>query len=166
MTKNNSSVIAHIEMMQGIINRMAENSRSCKNWCILVVSAILTFVTMHSALQNQLLLICAMPISMFCFLDSYYLSLEKNIRIAMRVFVYNLNNGRDVDNTIFQVEPGDLDDMDNACNIDKLLVRIVRFIYGMVRAFCSFSVFPFYGCLIVMLYLLNIHLLGPNNPPV
>ena len=166
MKKNEPSVAAHINMMQGIINRMAENSRSCKNWCILVVSAILTFVTMHSELQNQLLLICAMPISMFCFLDSYYLSLEKNIRIAMKVFVYNLNNGRDVDNTIFQVETGDVDNMDNACNIDVLLVKIARFIYGMVRAFCSFSVFPFYGCLIMMLYLLNNYLLATNSPSV
>ena len=45
MNKENPAVIAHINMLQGIINRIAENSRSCKQWCILVVSAILTIAT-------------------------------------------------------------------------------------------------------------------------
>ena len=34
-----SAVQKHLEIVQGVIARMAENSRSCKVWCITRVAA-------------------------------------------------------------------------------------------------------------------------------
>ena len=39
-----SAVQKHLEIMQGVINRMAENSRSCKVWCVTLVAATLVLV--------------------------------------------------------------------------------------------------------------------------
>ena len=39
-----SSVQAHLTIMQGVIQRMAENSRSCKVWCVTLVSATLVLI--------------------------------------------------------------------------------------------------------------------------
>ena len=33
LDENSPAVQAHLTMMQGVIARMAENSRSCKVWC-------------------------------------------------------------------------------------------------------------------------------------
>ena len=42
--KETFAVQKHLEIMQGVIQRMAENSRSCKVWCITLVSAVLILV--------------------------------------------------------------------------------------------------------------------------
>ena len=39
-----SAVQKHLEIMQGVIQRMAENSRSCKVWCVTLVAATLVLV--------------------------------------------------------------------------------------------------------------------------
>ena len=38
------AVQKHLEIMQGVIQRMAENSRSCKVWCVTLVAATLVLV--------------------------------------------------------------------------------------------------------------------------
>ena len=40
-TKENPAVLGHINMQQGIINRMAANSASCKTLTITILAAIL-----------------------------------------------------------------------------------------------------------------------------
>ena len=44
LNENSSAVQAHLTIMQGVINRMAENSRSCKVWCVTLVAATLVLV--------------------------------------------------------------------------------------------------------------------------
>ena len=44
LNHESSAVQKHLEIMQGVIFRMAENSRSCKVWCVTLVSAILVLV--------------------------------------------------------------------------------------------------------------------------
>lgn len=39
--KENSAIQAHVNMLQGVINRMANNSANCKTWAITIISAIL-----------------------------------------------------------------------------------------------------------------------------
>jgi hypothetical protein len=36
------AVTAHINLLQGIINRLANNSASCKTWCITLVGALVS----------------------------------------------------------------------------------------------------------------------------
>ena len=44
LNENSPAVQTHLTMMQGVINRMAENSRSCKVWCVTLVAAVLVLV--------------------------------------------------------------------------------------------------------------------------
>ena len=64
-----------LDLLQGIISRMAANSASAKNYVISLVVALLALdqVQQHS----DLLRIAYLPIFFFCFLDAYYLSLER-----------------------------------------------------------------------------------------
>ena len=40
LNHESSAVQKHLEIMQGVITRMAENSRSCKVWCVTLVAAV------------------------------------------------------------------------------------------------------------------------------
>lgn len=75
---NDSAVLKHIDMYQGIINRMAANSAACKRWSITLVSAILAFVVKEN--QTQLAILAVLPLMIFWFLDAYYLGLENKFR--------------------------------------------------------------------------------------
>ena len=44
MNENAPAVQTHLTIMQGVINRMAENSRSCKVWCVTLAAATLVLV--------------------------------------------------------------------------------------------------------------------------
>ena len=99
-TKENSAVQAHINMLQGIINRMANNSANCKTWAITIISAILVLYADDKINQEELW-ICYIPICLFFFLDCFYLGLERQIIKKQSVFITQINNGDDVSNDIF-----------------------------------------------------------------
>ena len=75
LNENSSAVQTHLTMMQGVITRMAENSRSCKVWCVTLVAAVLVLVARTGEPQHAL--IALVPTLLFLFLDSYYLALER-----------------------------------------------------------------------------------------
>ncbi len=50
-----SSVQVYLTIMQGVILRMAENSRSCKVWCITLVTATLVLVAPTGQAQDALI---------------------------------------------------------------------------------------------------------------
>ena len=86
-----SAVQAHLTIMQGVINRMAENSRSCKVWCVTLVAAILVLVARTGEPQHAL--IALVPTLLFLFLDSYYLALERAFIGSQNAFVRKLHRG-------------------------------------------------------------------------
>ena len=73
-----SAAQAHMTMLQGIVQRMAANSASCKTWCITIVSAVVVAVADKG--NANLLWIAALPIPAFFMLDVYYLGLERGFR--------------------------------------------------------------------------------------
>lgn len=75
---NDEAVIKHLEMYQGIITRMANNSAACKKWCIPLITAILAFVVKEKL--YALVWLTLIPIILFYFLDAYYLKLENQFR--------------------------------------------------------------------------------------
>ena len=85
------AVHKHLEIMQGVINRMAENSRSCKVWCVTLVAAILVLVARTGEPQHAL--IALVPALLFLFLDSYYLALERAFIASQNAFVAKLHAG-------------------------------------------------------------------------
>lgn len=87
-----SSVRTHLKLMQNVIMRMGENSRSCKAWCVTLVAAILVLVTRTGNANHAL--IALVPASFFFVLDAYYLSLERRFRMSYDDFVAKLHCGQ------------------------------------------------------------------------
>jgi hypothetical protein len=75
----------HITLLEGIINRLANNSASCKTWCITLVSALLglTGATHLPGLVG----IALIPVVMFGFLDTSYLAQERAYRALYKCMV-------------------------------------------------------------------------------
>lgn len=133
--ENSPSVQAHLGIMQSVINRMASNSTSCKAWCISLVSAILVIVADKG--KPQFALIALIPTVLFCWLDAYYLALEKRFRESYRLFIEKLHGGKLVAADLYFVSPAG----------------------GKIKTFCaalmSFSVWSFYLALLVMIFLVK-----------
>lgn len=103
MDHNSSAVQKHLEINQGVISRMAENSRSCKIWCVTLVAAILVLVARTG--QPQHALIALAPVVLFYVLDAYYLSLERGFRRSYSSFILQLREGRVTSSDLFAVAP-------------------------------------------------------------
>lgn len=70
--------INHLEMIQGIINRMASNSFLLKGWSITLVAGIFALSTKDS--NQKFFLITYVPLIVFWILDTYYLQQERKYR--------------------------------------------------------------------------------------
>ena len=66
LNAESSAVQSHLTIMQGVIQRMAENSRSCKVWCVTLVAATLVLVARTGEPQHTL--IALVPTLLFLFL--------------------------------------------------------------------------------------------------
>ena len=151
-TKENSAVQAHINMLQGIINRMANNSANCKTWAITIISAIIVLYADDKINQEELW-ICYIPICLFFFLDCFYLGLERQIIKKQSVFITQINNGDDVSNDIFSVKPISCR---NLCErIEHSFNAFFRQLWNTIGAIFSFSTLPFYGSIIIFIYFLG-----------
>ena len=89
--------------MQGVITRMAENSRSCKVWCVTLVAAVLVLVARTGEPQHALLALA--PTVLFGVLDSYYLALERSFIKSQNAFVTKLHRGKLEPSDVFRVAP-------------------------------------------------------------
>lgn len=119
------AVQTHLEIMQGVIQRMAENSRSCKVWCVTLVSAILVLVARTGNAEHAMIALA--PTVLFLVLDAYYLSLEGAFRASYDAFVAKIHCGQASTSDLYAVSPSG---------------SITR---GLFEAmFRSFSVLPFY----------------------
>ncbi len=97
------AVQKHLEINQSVITRMAENSRSCKVWCVTLVAAILVLVARTGKADHAL--IALGPTVLFYVLDAYYLSLERDFRRSYSSFVRQLHEGRVAASGLFTIAP-------------------------------------------------------------
>jgi hypothetical protein len=72
------AAIAHINLMQGIINRLANNSASCKTWCLTLVSALLSLA--GATRTPGIVTFALVPVVVFGFMDTMYLAQERAYR--------------------------------------------------------------------------------------
>jgi hypothetical protein len=75
---DNPAAIAHINLLQGIITRLANNSGSCKTWCLTLVGALLSLA--GATHVPALITFALVPVVIFGFLDTMYLAQEKAYR--------------------------------------------------------------------------------------
>jgi len=73
----NKNKISHLEFVQKVINRLANNSFLIKGWSVTLVAAL---TTLSSGSKDQYLIIAYLPVIIFCFLDTYYLWQERLFR--------------------------------------------------------------------------------------
>lgn len=128
-----SAVQAHLKIMLDVIKRSAENSRSCKVWCVTIVSAILVLVSRTETPTHALLALA--PAALFLILDTYYLALEHGFRRSYEMFVARLYAGNLYSNSLYSV---------TQCG------SIYR---RYVTSLMSFSIWPFYSSVAVTVML-------------
>ena len=97
------AVQSHLGMLQGVIQRMAENSRSCKLWSITALSAIL-FLAARTGVPWYTL-IALVPLFLFLLLDLYYLSLERRFRSSYDHMLEKLRDGTYGPEDVYQILP-------------------------------------------------------------
>lgn len=81
-SKFNDDVRQHLSFIQGVITRMNSNSFSMKGWMVAIVSALLAVYAANADADNAFLYFIAaiMADIIFCFLDAFYLKMEKQYR--------------------------------------------------------------------------------------
>jgi uncharacterized membrane protein len=119
---------------------MALDSAAAKTWCITLVSAILIFIADND--KANYAFIAWVPTVFFFILDGYYLGLERRFRFAYNAFVKKLHEGKLELDDLYVVRP---------------LGNPVESVWS---AFTSFSIWPFYLTLFVMVYMAREYVLG------
>ena len=123
------AVRAHLSILQDVIRRMAGNSASCKNWCVVLVAAMLVLVARTDTPDYALLAV--IPTLLFCFLDAYYLALEQAFRRSYNAFVRKLHQDAVGLADLYVVRP--------TGRVDRQLLVSLR----------STAIWPFYGALLL-----------------
>ena len=80
MMPNRDDVIKHLEMTQGIINRLAHNSFLIKGWSMTILAVALLFISRLEHQSQYLILVFLIPVIAFWILDGYFLSRERTFR--------------------------------------------------------------------------------------
>ena len=134
LSVESSAVQKHLEIMQGVITRMAENSRSCKVWCVTLVAATLVLVARTGEADHALIAVA--PAVLLYVLDAYYLMLERRFRNSYNSFVAKVHEVQVMTSDLYSVVP--------AGSIAPVML------WAMFR---SFSVLPFYVVVVVTVLL-------------
>ncbi|MDQ3010067.1 MAG: hypothetical protein M3X11_05120 [Acidobacteriota bacterium] len=71
------SQIKHLEMLQAVVTRMANNSFLIKGWCITLVSALLALSAKDA---KSMVFVAYLPVVMFWWLDAFFLRQERLFR--------------------------------------------------------------------------------------
>jgi hypothetical protein len=98
---DNPAILTHINLLQGVINRLADNSSSCKTWCLTLVSALLSLA---GATHVPGIAACViLPIIIFGFVDAMYLAEEKSYRQLFNRTVIAVRDGSYRSEDLFEV---------------------------------------------------------------
>ena len=143
VTFESGAVQSYLNILQGIINRMAANSAGCKTWCITLVSAILVIVSDES--NPDYAWLALVPLLLFLFLDSYYLGLEQRYRNTYNDFIKKLHDGTATIDDVYVVSPGS---------------GFWLTLSSTLKAGLSVSIWPFYGLIVLMLWAVRRFIFG------
>ncbi|WQY03932.1 hypothetical protein KVL78_06635 [Helicobacter pylori] len=117
-------LIEELKILQGVINRMAQNSLECKKWTLALAVGVLSLKI--EAISNSYGL-CVLGVLLLCFwfLDAYYLTQERSFR---EQYQWLIENRLKTDERLFEVFP------------DHQTCRCVQFLCSMR----SPSLFPYW----------------------
>ncbi|MGG2409766.1 hypothetical protein FIM36_07915 [Helicobacter pylori] len=105
-------LIEELKILQGVINRMAQNSLECKKWTLALAVGVLSLKI--EAISNSYGL-CVLGVLLLCFwfLDAYYLTQERSFR---EQYQWLIENRLKTDERLFEVFPAH-----QTCQLTQLL---------------------------------------------
>jgi hypothetical protein len=151
VTAESSAAHKYLDILQGVISRMASNSANCKSLCITLVSAIAVVITNKE--RSSYVLITLIPVLLFCFLDAYYLGLEQGFRVTYNDFVKKMQNSAATTKDLFVIIPRGITKKHQADGSTTLEIKSFDPVEGTLKALVSFAVYPFYLTLLGLLLL-------------
>ena len=80
--KNNDYFIDYLNMIERVIERMANNCFQLKGWAVALVS-IVGALTINGA-DSRIIVLLVLPLIAFWILDAHYLKLERKYQILYR----------------------------------------------------------------------------------
>lgn len=83
--------LKHLELIQGVINRLSDNSFRIKGWSVVLLSAIFFLLAREGAIE--LIWVGIVPIGAFWVLDGYFLWQERLFR-ALYDHVRGIEDGK------------------------------------------------------------------------
>jgi hypothetical protein len=123
----NAATLAHINLLQGIITRLAGNSAACKTWCLTLVTAILSLA---GTMKNPALVeVALVPVIVFGFIDTMYLAQERAYRDLYSRIVEKINTGNYTVGDVFDARPS---------------VGFFCLCWLAIRSFFSWAIWPVY----------------------
>ncbi|WP_100983424.1 hypothetical protein [Helicobacter pylori] len=131
-------LIEELKILQGVINRMAQNSLECKKWTLALAVGVLS---LKIDAISHLYGLCVLGVLLACFylLDAYYLTQERLLR---KQYQWLIENRLKTDERSFEVFP-----IHQTCQSAQLLCAML-----------SFSLFPYWVlglCLVVYGFVFN-----------
>lgn len=90
-TADNPAVMAHVNLLQGIINRLANNSASCKTWCLTLVAALVSLA--GATRVPGIITFALVPVGIFGFMDVMYLAQERAYRDLYNRIIESVRDG-------------------------------------------------------------------------
>jgi hypothetical protein len=126
LVASDPATVAHINLLQGIIARLAGASASCKTWCSTLVGALLGLAgAVHVA---QFVLAAVIATVLLVYLDILYLIQEIAYRRLYNSIVHSIRTGTyKIENVYVAIASRELSDVGSAI--------------------ISWSILPFYGAL-------------------
>ena len=77
---NTEKVVKHLEITQGIINRLGSNSFLLKSWSMTIIVAAMVLMARYSIQHPFIILVLILPVFGFWILDGYFLWQERLFR--------------------------------------------------------------------------------------
>ena len=127
-----------IDLIQNVINRMANNSFLLKGWLITLISVILA-LSKDSIIIGNLIYLCmivCLPVIVFWYLDAFFLHKERCYRK-----LYDWVNRKDTDEHLYSLN----------------YKRFEHDVQSITKIMFSETLFPFYGLTIFILIIITIY---------
>jgi len=77
---NKTQVVKHLEMIQGVINRLGHDSFIIKGWSVAILSAGIIFIARGEGQSKMVVIALLIPVIGFWILDGYFLRQERLFR--------------------------------------------------------------------------------------
>lgn len=114
----------HLELIQGVVNRMASNSFLFKGWSITIIAGVSAFATKDS--NAVLMILPIVSTLLFWSIDAYYLMLERAFRN-----MYNTVAKLSPEKINYDLTP-DKSDLTFSCWLKTFRRPVLQFFYGTV----------------------------------